>query len=150
MLGFGTKKPAALDRFPTESWSVAKAIADGAPLILRINIGARKYVAHPELPTRLGVTVDFNVPNEHGFCSSAEGEQLSNLEDALTAALLKQQAGFPVLAVTTAGKREFIYYVRDEQSAGKAVESVRSEGSTHKLEYGFERDAEWSYFKQFV
>lgn len=150
MLGFGTKKAPSLDRFPTESWSVAKAIVDGAPLILRINIGARKYVAHPELPTRLGVTVAFNVPNEHGFCSAAEGEQLSILEDALTAALLKVQAGFPVLAVTTAGKREFIYYVRDEQAAAWAVDAVGSDISTHKFEYGFVPDAEWNYFRQFV
>lgn len=149
MLGFGTKKPPALDRFPTENWVVAKAQSAEAPVILRINSGARKYIAHPELPMRLGVTVGFNAPTEHGFCTPEEGEQLSQIEDRLTADLLKDGIGFPVLVVTTGGRREYIFYVCDEQGACAIVDKARAGTTTHTLKYGLERDADWSYFKQF-
>jgi hypothetical protein len=108
MLGFGTKKPLSLDRFPIENWIVAQAQTEDAPMILRINSGARKYIAHPELPVRLGVTVAFNAPNEYGFCTPEEGQQLSQIEDRLTEELMKNQIGFPVLVVTCGGKREFM------------------------------------------
>lgn len=149
MLGFGTKKPPSLDRFPIDNWAVAKAQSLDAPMILRINSGARKYIAHPELSTRLGVTVGFNARNEHGFCTPEEGQQLSQIEDRLTAELMKNQNGFPVLVVTCDGKREFVFYVHDKQQASQAVDLVRDAVTTHALTHGMEYDAEWSYYKQF-
>ena len=150
MLGFGTKKPPSLDRFPTENWLVAQAQSDDKPVILRINGGARKYIAHPDLTLRLGITVVFNAPNEHGFCSNQEGQQLSQIEDSLTAQLMKNQKGFPVLVVTSGGRREFIFYVRDKKQACAAVEAAIPSITSHKLTYGVESDPDWSYYQQFI
>ena len=78
MFGLGMTKPRRLDRFSSEHWVVVQGENGGAPMVLRINSGAAKYAAHPELPIRLGVTVAFNAPNEHGFCTPEEGEQLNH------------------------------------------------------------------------
>ena len=148
MFGLGTTKPRRLDRFSSEHWVVVQGENGGAPMVLRINSGAAKYAAHPELPIRLGVTVAFNAPNGHGFCTPEEGEQLNQIEDQLVSRLQAGHAGFPVLVVTCGGKREFIYYVRDEQQASNAVEVVRDRTASHDLLHGLETDRKWLYYSQ--
>ena len=46
MFGLGTKKPRSLDRFPTDSWAVAPGENDRAPVVARVNVGAKKYIAN--------------------------------------------------------------------------------------------------------
>lgn len=150
MLGLGTRKPRRLDRFSSEHWKVVQGESEGGPLVLRINSDAAKYAAHPELPIRLGVTVAFNAPNEHGFCTPEEGEQLNQIEDQLVSRLQTNHAGFLVLVVTFGGKREFIFYVRDDQEASSAVDLVRDRTASHSLLYGLETDPEWLYYSQFA
>ena len=150
MFGLGTTKPRRLDRFSSKPWKVVQGETEGGPMVLRINSGAEKYAAHPELPIRLGVTAAFNAPNEHGFCTPEEGEQLNQIEDQLVSRLKANHGGFLVLVVTYGGKREFIFYVRDEQQASTAVEVVRDRTTSHNLQYGLETDRKWSYYLQFV
>ena len=148
MLGLFSKKPPSLDRFPTEKWTVAQCVSDGGPMILRVNSGARKFVAHPELPIRLGVTVSFNQPNEHGFCTSDEGAQLGVIEDRLCEGLLAARTAFPVLVITVGGRREFVFFTRDKSAASPIVDEVAASTSTHKLTYGFLDDSEWTCYTQ--
>ena len=150
MFGLGTKKPRSLDRFPTDNWTLATGETDGAPVVVRVNLGAKKYLAHPELPVRLGVTIALNTPNQHGFCDDDEGEQLNRIEDRLSARLEGDHVGFLVLVVTCGGRRELIFYVRDESQASAIVDAIRGEGVTHTLTYGLEEDADWSYYAQFA
>jgi hypothetical protein len=119
-------------------------------MVLRINSDAAKYAGHPELPIRLGVTVAFNAPNDHGFCTPEEGEQLNQIEDQLISRLQANHTGFLVLVVTYGGKREFIFYVRDQQQVSTAVEAVQDTTASHKLLYGLETDPNWSYYLQFA
>ena len=149
MLGIFSKKPPSLDRFPTEEWTVAKAVMDGKPMVVRLNTGARKFVAHSELGVRLGVTIAFNEPNEHGFCSADEGAQLSAIEDCLQDGLVSGRAAFPALVLTVDGRREFIFYVKDQAKASQVVDAVAAKITSHKLTYGFNDDSDWSYFVQF-
>ena len=147
MLSLFSKKPPSLDRFPAEKWTVVQGVSDSDPMILRVNAGARKFVAHPELPVRLGVTVTFNKPNEHGFCSVEEGEQLGAIEDRLCEALLAAGTAFPVLVITVGGRREFVFFTRDKSTASRIVEEV-AVSTTHKLTYGYLDDPEWSCYTQ--
>jgi len=149
MLWLFSKKPPSLDRFPTENWTVAQGEADGKPMVVRVNSGARKFVAHPELPVRLGVTVAFNQPNAHGFCSAEEGDQLSAIEDQLCEGLFAARAAFPVLVITVGGRREFVFFARDKSAASRAVDATAASTTTHKLVYGFVDDPEWASFTQF-
>ena len=149
MFGLGIKKPPRLDRFPLDAWNVAQGEFEGKPMVIRINTGARNYIAHPELPFRLGITVSFNTPNEHGFCSGDEGDQLSAIEDTLTECLGSEQIAFPVLVVTCAGRREYIFYASDTKRASQTVERCRIGITSHQLQFAMESDTEWSYFAQF-
>ena len=150
MLGLGKKSPPSLDRFPTDKCTVAQGMCDGRPMVVRLNAWARKYIGHPELPVRLGVTIAFNQPNEHGFCSPEEGARVGEIEDRLEKQLESTRAAFPVLAITLSGQREFVYYVRDREKASTAVDAVRAESPSHTIVYGFVDDADWSYYTQFA
>lgn len=149
MFGLGTRKPPSLDRFPMDSWSVATGESDGRPLIVRVNAGCKKYIAHPELPCRLGVTVTFRAPDERGFPSKAEQEHLSTLEDALTEKLHAAKVGYPALVITTGGKRELVFYIRDRIAAETIVE-IACKLSDCQTCYGFEDDPAWAYYSQFA
>ncbi len=150
MLGLGKKKVPSLDQFPADNWTVAQGECDGRPLVIRINTAAKKFVAHPQLATRLGVTVPFHSPNENGFCAKEEGDQVGKIEDQLCDALAADKTGFLVLVITTNGAREFVFYVRDAARAQAAAKKAASQTSTHKLQFGTLDDPEWSYFAQFA
>jgi hypothetical protein len=118
-------------------------------MIVRVNSGARKFVAHPELPVRLGVTATFNHPNEHGFCSADEGAQLGAIEDRLTDGLLGARAAYPALVITVDGRREYVFFARDKAAASRVVDALKVSTTTHTLVYGFLDDPQWASYVQF-
>jgi len=147
MFGLGSKKPPSLDRFPTDNWAVSTGECDGQPLIARINAGCRKYVGHPELTCRLGVTITFRSPDERGFPSKEEQVELNNFEDQLCERLQGEMIGFSVLVITTGGRRELVFHVGDRERASAIVDQVR-DASPCQAVYGFEDDPDWTYFSQ--
>jgi hypothetical protein len=150
MFGIGSKKPLSLERFPLDSWSVATGESDGKPLIIRVNAGARKFVAHPELPLRLGVQLAFRTPNEHGFPAKDEQPDLDRIEEGLLQALQAPKAGFCVLVLTNNGRREFVCYVRDHDQASKIVDPFIAATFSHQMCYQLEEDPAWAYYSQFA
>jgi hypothetical protein len=150
MLGLGRKTAPSLDRFSIENWDVRQGEYEGRPVIARINRMAAKYVGHPELPVRLGVTVAFHSPNEHGFCNKEEGEQVGVIEDQLIEALAAEKIGYLVLVITTNGNREFVFYVRDGGKALAAASQVAAKSASHRIQSGTLDDPEWSYFARFA
>jgi hypothetical protein len=150
MLGLGKKSPPSLDRFPTDNWTVAQGVADGKPMIVRINAGAKKYVGHPELAAFLGVTVAFRSPNEHGFPSKDETPELDAIEARFDKDLEATRLAFPALVITTGGKREFVYYVLEREKPAAAVDAIRAQSPSHQITYGFVDDPTWSYYGQFA
>jgi len=150
MFGIGSKKPPSLDRFPLDSWSVATGEAEGKPLIVRVNAGARKFVSHPDLPLKLGVQLAFRSPNEHGFPAKDEQADLDQIEERLLSDLQGPKAGFCVLILTNNGRREFVCYVRDRAASAKIVDAFIAATPSHQMCYQLEQDPAWAHYSQFA
>jgi hypothetical protein len=129
---------------------VATGESDGKPLIVRTNMGARKFVAHPELPLRLGVQLAFRSPNEHGFPAKDEQPELDQIEERLLDCLQGPKAGFCVLVLTNDGRREFVCYVRDRDQASTIVDTIIAATPSHQMCYQLEEDPPWAYYSQFA
>ncbi|MEY4547978.1 MAG: hypothetical protein RL685_4173, partial [Pseudomonadota bacterium] len=89
-------------------------------------------------------------PNANGFPRPEEGLVLDAIEDQLVDALTAAGAGIFVLAVTTAGMREFIFYTSDASASQLQVEKLAQTIGSHTLQHVVEHDAEWDVFQQFV
>jgi hypothetical protein len=78
------KKHPALSELPVDGkWQVSQGQYDGRALIVRVNSSADPFRGHPELSNQVGIAVPFKLPNEGGMPSSAEVEELNEIEDRL-------------------------------------------------------------------
>jgi hypothetical protein len=123
---------------------------DGAPLFFRRNDNARELAGHPDFIFRMGIALPLNLPNEHGFPSNEEMEQLNIIEDLLAARLEANQLALYVLAITTGGMREYVFYTRNAKTANEFLEEVRKEVVSHELQSYVEEDQNWEVYKQFA
>lgn len=137
--------------YPTESnWSVLQGVNGDKPMFIRRNDSAVGFAGHPDFKFRIGVAIPLIAPTEDGFPTNDEMEQLNVIEDALTEQLEIEQRALHVLAITTSGMREFVFYSRVPASAEAIVENLRAKISTHEPQSYVTEDAKWELFKQFV
>ncbi len=116
-------------------------------MLVRINETAADYLAHPELPVRLGIAVPLLAPNEQGFPEQEELERLSLVEDTLVAETAGKNVGRLVLVITTSGFREFVSYVRDDRAARAAAHTVSSRHADYRVQHYTERDVSWKLYQ---
>ena len=137
--------------YPRESkWAVINGHHDGKAMFLRRNESASDLARHPDYRFRVGVAVPLRAPNEHGLPGTAEIEQLNVIEESLVSRLESEQRSLHVLAITTGGMREFIFYTRDHVFSQTVFEALRDEVSSHQLQAYIAEDPKWSLYRQFA
>lgn len=119
-------------------------------MFIRRNDTAVGFAGHPDYKFRIGVAIPLIAATEDGFPTADEMEKLNVIEDALTEQLEFEQRALHVLAITTGGMREFVFYSRIPASAEAIVENLRAKVSTHEIQSYVAEDAKWELFKQFV
>ena len=145
------KRQQPFESLPVEDkWSVSEGTHEGRPTIVRLNVSARGYVGHKDLPVRLGIAIPLTVPDGRGFPGIEESEELNLLEDALFEAFKSTQSGKVVLIISAAGMREFVSYVRSPNEAEKAVAHVRSTSRKHEVQHYTAEDPRWELFRGFA
>jgi hypothetical protein len=130
------------------AWSVAQGHYEGSPLFARI----RRDPGHPIRVThnhRVGIAVPLLSPDSRGLPQGEEFSALSEIEDALSAALESGAKSVHVLSITTSGMREFVFYTCDPVWAEGTFRSVQGQVHTHELQLSIESDPEWSVYQQF-
>ncbi len=103
-------------------WGVAEADIDSSPLVVRYNQSARNWIAHPELPIKLGFAIPLNSPNEGGLPALDENEQLNDIEDTILRIVDSRTPALHVLALTTGVMKEFVFYI----PRGVNIESIHN------------------------
>jgi hypothetical protein len=119
-------------------------------MFVRRNDSASELLGHSEFRFRVGVAVPLKAPNEDGFPGNDEMEQLNVIEDTLSSRLEAEQQSLQVLAITTGGMREFVFYTRDAAAAKAILEQLRATESTHELQGYIAEDPKWSAYRQFA
>jgi hypothetical protein len=136
--------------FPSEaSWTVNEGQLNGRPIFVRRNESAKAFAGHRDYRFRVGVAVPLRNPNGNGLPTDDEMNQLNSIEDALTQALEANQDSLHVLAITTGGMREFVYYTRNPQGARSTIECAQAVASSHEIQNYIEEDPHWKVYKQF-
>ena len=144
------KKHTALSELPVDGkWQVSKGQYDGRPLIVRVNTSADPFRGHPELSNQVGIAVPFKLPNEDGMPSSAELEELNEIEDRLFEIFQSGQQAVVVAVITTSGMREFVLYAHDPNEIVGKHRQLQSEISHHEIQLMIQADRDWTTFKRF-
>jgi hypothetical protein len=148
VFGFFRKR---VREYPSEAhWSVAHGELEGRPFFVRRNATAALLAGHPEYRFRVGVAVPLRGPNSDGLPTNEEMEELNVIEDSLCRCLEREQEALQVLAITTAGMREFVFYARSPALVGPCLTSLRSRITTHELQSYVEEDPKWSLYARFA
>jgi len=135
---------------PDGPWVVAQGDYNGRPLFARINTGARGMAGDPGYGHRVGVAVPLLDPNADGLPGPEESAQLDEVEQKLVPALTSGGTAVFVLAITTSGMREFVFYTSKPAAVEPCLQRVSALVETHELEHVVEEDPAWVVFEQFA
>ena len=130
----------------SDNWDSYFCNVNDALSSIFVDLGLRATAPDPLRPHLLWIWVPMRAARDDGLSSSAEAPTLSEIEDALAAAL--ERACDAVLAgrVTGAGRREFYFYGRDADGFLEAVRNVFAKFEEYAPEAGDQLDAEWSHY----
>ncbi|WP_020470636.1 DUF695 domain-containing protein [Zavarzinella formosa] len=146
MWPFGKKKHLPLSSFSDDNWAILRGESEGAPMFIRRHTGAAPFKGHPELSFRLGIAIPLLRPSPEGLPEPDEIEELDQIEDALRGALTPSRRGVLVLAITTNGMREFVFYIRSEADAAGAVKAAEAAAGDHEVQHYVASDPTWDVY----
>lgn len=146
---FSFLKKKQKENLPNSKWSILSRQENGKPMIVRRNNSVKQYVANSEYLYRAGIAIPLLESNNVGLPSEEEMKSLNLIEDELSRQLEKDEISIQVLAITTNGMREFVYYTRNPKIIEQAIYNVQSKFSSHEIQFYVKEDKEWSIYKEF-
>jgi hypothetical protein len=138
------------NEIPDGPWALGQGECDGKPMFLRTNTGAARLAGDARYRHRVAVAVPVRAPNPNGFPRPEEATQIDQIEDQLDQALTSAGNSIFVLAITTAGMREFVFYTSDPAASAASVAQLASTVQSHQLQHVVEDDPEWEVYQQFA
>jgi hypothetical protein len=135
---------------PGPHWGVAEAEYDGSPLIVRFNETAKEWVAHPEMPIKLGFAIPLNRPNETGLPHPDENKQLGQIEDVIVREVEDKARGIQVLVLSTGTMKEFVFYIVAGADIKTIHKAVQSHVSTHDVQCIADHEPAWDSYTAFA
>jgi hypothetical protein len=115
-------------------------------MLIRRNDSAKQLRSNPEYNHRVGIAVPLQAPDEQGLPEGEETSQLDAIEDLLCDRLESNQDSLQVLAITTGGMREFIFYTRAAHSLQPVLDKLKTDISSHAIQCYIQLDANWSVY----
>lgn len=79
-----------------------------------------------------------------------ENLTLQALEDRLRLALEAEHEAILVVALTTAGVKEWVLYTSDPEATKRRMQAFAPTVTSHKLQMVIEQDTEWNVYRQFA
>lgn len=131
-----------------DTWTASGGTEHGQVLFTRQNLVAAAPAGRAAYPFRVAVAVPFHNPNEYGLPATEEAVQIDLIEDQLVAAL-KDTKSVHVLVLTSAWKREFVFYTSEPERAREKLEALRAAALTHEIRYVLSEDPDWSVYSAF-
>lgn len=134
-------------------WASYLCTVDEKPASMFLNLGLSvEESLRKELPNMGFISLSLLDPDENGLSVRAEYDTLCAVEDALRAALEREEAGEDGKTIyagrcTTDGARDFIYYMADPIRWNEKVAAVLAAFPDYVWEAGTQLEKEWdTYF----
>jgi hypothetical protein len=133
----------------TDDWDFYFLRVEGAPASIQVDLGLKAHVPLAALPNMGYVRVHMNRPRPDGLSSQEEFETLIALEDALTAALVRDDTQY-VGRCTSGGTRDLYYYCASVADWPQRVAAVFARHPEYRHDAGGRADPNWSVYSEFL
>ncbi len=135
---------------PTGPWSVSSTEHNGRPMFIRINTGLRDAAGKSPFGHRFGVAVPLHSPGDDGLPVATESEELNSIEDQLSATFEPSTNTVLAVILTTSGFREFVFYTSTPNEIQPAMERLKTQITSHKLQFYVRPDPDWEIYDSFI
>lgn len=133
----------------SDDWDVYFTHVDDKPASILLDLGFAEEAPIPGLSVLAYVTVDFLDPDENGMSGQSEHARLVALEDALIPALTHETCIF-VGRCTTAGQRDFFFYMDNAKGVEEKVEAVMAGFDEYPWDMGLVEEPGWDTYLEFL
>jgi uncharacterized protein (TIGR01619 family) len=110
----------------------------------------REAIAHPGLDKLAYLKLTLQRPRPDGLSSQEEFESLCQIEDSIDKVLSELNDYHYVGRNTSAGTRDFFFYVSDVERWKEAIFSVFKQFPNYRFELGAQADSGWQVYREFL
>ncbi|WP_202844106.1 DUF695 domain-containing protein [Luteimonas saliphila] len=131
-------------------WDFYFLLVDDRPASIFVDLARIEHAPLARFPVMAWVSVEMRRPREDGLSGSDEFDALVRLEDAVVPALERDGGVLYVGRNTSAGRRDFYFYVADGSDWETRVLSAMRLAPDYRHEAGQRPDADWSVYRDFL
>ena len=132
----------------SDAWNVAHGKDPEKPSILRYRPNLSGTVGDPSYSKRLTIIWPYGGDNDSGMPNEEQSAALKKFEDTMIEALDATGLAILTFVFTSAGQREWHFYISDVDEVGHAVNEALVGQPVLPIELGVEEDPGWSVFRQ--
>ena len=133
----------------TDNWDFYSLQVDGVPASIFVDLGIQLEAPLRSSPHMAYVRLHMNQPRKDGLSSQEEFEILCEIEKAIESELCSEGVGY-VGRNTSAGCRDFYFYVSTALGWQSKVDRVLAAFKNYKYETGTREDSDWSTYFNFL
>ncbi len=147
---FSRRKPSVADSLPAGSWALVQSSNQGKLLLARVRKGLGSLIGHAAYPFRIGVATPVRATAANGMPTPEENATLQDLEERLAKALETNREALFVVALTTNGVKEWVFYTSDPEATKRRMQAFAPTVTSHKLQMVAAADKDWVVYRQFA
>ena len=141
-----------INEYP-ETWGVIRNEYEGSLISIRLRIGLKEAIGHPDYPYLFSTVAIIKNPNENGQPSTSEEEdRLFDIEEYLIKILTEKDEAVFAFITTVKGQRQYCFYTKNgtvEYMKEKAS-LIEKEFSDYEFQFENGKDPDWVNLKVFL
>jgi hypothetical protein len=131
-------------------WAIATIDSGNSTLIIRYNLTAKDWLAHPDLSIKLGFAIPLINPTHEALPQPSENSQIDQIEDIIRHEVLTTVIGLHALSLTTGHMKEFVFYINPTPEIGKIHTRIKQQVQTPDVQCMAIREPDWDSYRKFT
>jgi hypothetical protein len=129
-----------------DTWTLADAMLEDKPMVLRLRSGLDSLVGHPQLGVRLRIVWEYEAVADSGTPSSDELQRINDCDDILNSALEENNHAIVAYSSTCDGLRQWIVYTSDIEESANRINRELPHDPPYPIELSADPDPDWSEY----
>lgn len=132
----------------TDAWNIARGKNPEQPTVLRFRPSLEEHLGSEDYPRRLAIIWKFDAVDSTGMPSDTQSADMKDFEDMLLDALDPDRLAVLAFVYTSAGSREWNFYLSDVSEVGIRINKALSSIPQLPIDLTVEDDPNWDELRQ--
>ncbi len=132
----------------TDAWNIAKGKNPEKPTVLRFRPSLEAFLGSEDYPRRLVIIWQFEAADATGMPTDNQSADMKDFEDMLIEVLDPDRLAVLAFVFTTAGSREWNFYLSDVSEVGIRINKALSTVPPFPIDLTVEDDPNWDELRQ--